>query len=66
MFVLEIAVLHTVSNFVEEPLVRVFANYADALTFAVGFADGRPIVFHNEEHSRRCGRDLVATVQVED
>ena len=66
MYTFEIAVLHTVSNFVDEPIVRVFASYADALAFAVGFADGRPIVFHDEEHAHACGRDILATVQVDD
>lgn len=62
MFVLEIAVLHTASHIVDEPTVVALASYAQALTYAVGYADGRPIRFHDEAWSRNCGRDLVATV----
>ena len=66
MFVLEIAVFHIESRIVDEPVVEVFTSKAEAIAFAVGFADGRDLLLHSDEHSRRCGRDLVATVQVED
>lgn len=66
MFKFEIAILHTASNIVDEPTVINLANYGEALAFAVGYADGRPLVFHDEEHALACGRDLVATVLVDD